>query len=237
MLTSLSLAVALALGVGAVDSNSITVMLDGKPMRITLAGVAAGDARAAEFSQCLVAGRVLRISGPHSAAHVTLLDDTAVAAHIDEFLQTKTTSDPCMLGQAAYQPKTLHATATAAKSVAPLPVVKKKAVREVHVSFSGGGESAKNGLNVPPPPPVAARPYTPPAQAVPQRVPEPAYQGQAPITVQTYTPPVAGAQTGITVTTATVGNAGTQQLPQQGTEQLPQKPPETLPTSPQKPPV
>ena len=237
MLTSLSLAVALALGVGAVDSNSITVMLDGKPTRITLAGVAAGDARAAEFSQCLVAGRVLRISGPHSAAHVTLLDDTAVAAHIDEFLQTKTTSDPCMLGQAAYQPKALHA--TAASTAAPLPAVKKKAVREVHVSFSEGGDSSKNGLKLPPSLPGPAQPYTPPAQSGASRPTEPAYQGQAPITVQTYTPQPAGTAAVPTVNTLTVGSAGAQQLPQQGTEQLPQAPPQTLPTSPQpqKPPV
>jgi hypothetical protein len=235
MLTSLSLAVALALGVGAVDSNSITVMLDGKPTRITLAGVAAGDARAAEFSQCLVAGRVLRISGPHSAAHVTLLDDTAVAAHIGEFVQTRTTSDPCTLGVAAYQPKQVHATAASAN--APLPAVKKKAVREVHVSFSEGGDSAKNGLKLPPSLPAPTRPYVPPAQAGASRPTEPAYQGQTPITVQTYTPPTVGASVGMTVTTTTVGSAGTQQLPQQGTEQLPQKPPETLPTSPNKPPV
>src|SRR5437763_13521383 len=108
MLTSLSLAVAVALGVGAIDSNSITVLLDGKPTKIVLAGVAPGDARAAEFAQCLVAQRVVRISGPHSAARVTMLDDTAVSAHISEFMQTQTTSDPCALGQAAYQPKALR---------------------------------------------------------------------------------------------------------------------------------
>src|SRR5690242_21903330 len=108
MLTTLSLAVALGLGVGSIDSNSITVLIDGKPTKIVLAGVAAGDARGAEFTQCLVAGRVLRISGPHSAAHVTMLDNSSVSGHVEEFLQTKTGSDPCELGHAAYVPKPLH---------------------------------------------------------------------------------------------------------------------------------
>src|SRR5205085_5582874 len=97
----------------------------------------------------------------------TMLDDSAVSAHIAEFLQTQTTSDPCVLGKAAYQPKPLHAAAAATKSDAPLPVVKKKAVREVHVSFSGGGDSAKNGLKLPPALPGPAQPYRAPSQPAP----------------------------------------------------------------------
>ena len=229
MLTSLSLAVALGLGVGAIDSNSITVLLDGKPTKIVLAGVAAGDARGGEFVQCLVAGRVLRITGPHSAAHATMLDDTNVAAHIDEFLQTQTTSDPCTLGKAAYQPKPLSAAAAAAAD-APLPVVKKKkAVREVHVSFSGGGGSSTDGLKLPPALPPPAQPYTPPAQAAPQPA-VPTYAN--PVTVlRPYTPPSAGTATAPTMTTTSVGSTGTQPLPQQPPEQLPQQPTQTIPTT------
>ena len=220
MLTSLSLAVAIGLGVGAIDSNSITVLVDGKPTKIVLAGVAAGDARGGEFAQCLVAGRVLRISGPHSAAHVSLLDDTSIAAHIGEFVQTQTTSDPCALGKAAYQPKALHAAAATAE--APLPTVKKKAVREVHVSFSG--ETNKNGLKMPPALPAPTQSYVPPAQAAaPPATPPMAAPQYAPPTVSTYTPPTVG--------TAPVVTTGTQPIQQQGAGQLPQQQPENIPTT------
>ena len=188
MFTSLTLAVALAMGVGANDSNSIIVRIDGKETRVILAGVAGGSERGATFAQCLVAGRVLRISGPHSAATATMLDDTAVAAHIAEFLQTQTTSDPCVLGKAAYQPRAIHVAPAAAADLAPLPMVKKKkAVREVHVSFSGG-EANKGALNLPPALPAPAQPYSPPARPAPQPA-GPTYAN--PITVQTYTPPTA----------------------------------------------
>src|SRR5213593_4704450 len=79
-----------ALGVGATDSNSIVVRIDGKETPITLAGVAGGSERGAAFAKCLVAGRVLHVKGPYSAATVTLLDDASVAAHVAEFLQTST---------------------------------------------------------------------------------------------------------------------------------------------------
>ena len=70
MLPSLSLAVALALGVGAADSNVIVVKIDGRETRLTLADATAGSERGAAFTQCLVAGRVLRVSGSNSAATV-----------------------------------------------------------------------------------------------------------------------------------------------------------------------
>jgi hypothetical protein len=222
MLTTLSLAVALGLGVGAIDSNSITVLIDGKPTKIVIAGVAAGDARGAEFAQCLVAGRVLRITGPHSAARVTLLDDTSVSAHIGEFLQTKTSSDPCDLGKAAYQPKALHA-AAAETAATPLPVVKKKSVHEVHVSYSSG-ESNKGGRNLPAPFPPPAQPYAQPAQAAPQ----PAGAGMS---AQTYTPPTVGTYTPPAIGTSAVVTTSTQPVQQQGTEPLPQQPTENIPTT------
>jgi hypothetical protein len=230
MFSALSLAVALALGVGAADSNTIIVRIDGKETRVTLAGVNAGSERAAAFAQCLVAGRVLRVSGPHSAAKATLLDDTAVSAHIAEFLQTQTTSDPCALGKAAYQPKTTYAAAAAA----PLPAVtrKKKAVREVHVSFSSGGESSKNGLNMPPaaanPLGASYRPPAPPSAPVPNN--QPTYANPQP--VQSYTPPAAGTYTPPATSTAPVTQVGTQQsLQQQGTQPMEQQPTETIPTT------
>src|SRR5688572_19699604 len=116
MLAAIALSV-IGLGVGANDSNSIVVRIDGKERRVTLAGVPAGSERGAAFAQCLVAGRVLRIKGPHSAATVTMLDDNSVGSHVEEFLQTSTTSDPCTIGKAAYQPRvSTPKTAAAAKS-------------------------------------------------------------------------------------------------------------------------
>ena len=228
MFSALSLAVALALGVGAADSNTIIVKIDGKNTYVTLDGINAGSERAAVFAQCLVAGRVVRVSGPHSAAKVTLLDDTSVGAHIAEFLQTQTTSDPCALGTAAYQPKVIH-TEAALPAVTPK---KKKAVREVHVSFSAGGDSSKNGLNMPP---AAANPlganYRPPAAtAAPAASTQPTYANPQP--VQPYAPPVAGTYTPPTTSTAPVTQVGTQQsLQQQGTQPMQQAPTTTIPTT------
>ena len=92
-----------SLGVGALDSNTIVVRIDGKEQAVTLADAKAGSAPATAFLKCLVAGRVMRIKGPHSAATALLLDDTSVADHVNEFLQSKTAMDPCELGKAAYR--------------------------------------------------------------------------------------------------------------------------------------
>lgn len=214
------------MGVGAADSNTIIVRIDGKEMRVALAGANAASERGTAFAQCLVAGRVLRISGPHSAAKVTLLDDTSVSAHIAEFLQTQTSSDPCALGKAAYEPKPLHAAAK------PLPAATAKTKpREVHVSFAGGGDSAKNGLNMPPAAsnPVGAN-YRPPAPApAPAASNQPTYSN--PTYVQAYTPPTVGTSAPPTTTTASVPQGATQPLPQQGTQPMQQGKTETVPTT------
>src|SRR5260370_18959020 len=92
-----------SLGVGALDSNTVVVRIDGKEQAVTLAGTKPGSAPATAFLKCLVAGRVMRIKGPHSAATALLLDDTSIADHVNEFLQSKTSMDPCELGKAAYR--------------------------------------------------------------------------------------------------------------------------------------
>jgi hypothetical protein len=94
-----------ALGIGALDSNAIVVRLDGKQVAVTIAGAKPGSAPAMAFLKCLVAGRVVRIKGPRTAATVTMLDDTSVADHLKELEQSKTSMDPCELGKAAYKPK------------------------------------------------------------------------------------------------------------------------------------
>ena len=91
------------MGVGALDSNAIVVRIDGRESAFTLAGLQSGSQPATAFLKCLVAGRVIRVKGPSSAATAMLLDDTSVAAHVSEFLQSKTAMDPCELGKAAYK--------------------------------------------------------------------------------------------------------------------------------------
>lgn len=221
-----------ALGVGATDSNSIVVRLDGKETAIKLAGVSAGDARAAAFAQCLVAGRVVRISGPRSAATVRLLDDTSVAAHVSEFLQTQTAADPCAVGKAAYQPVHTAARVAAAPPTAPraaTPTGKKP--REVHLSFASGTPQP-NALHVAPAPQTtnewgnnyraqqpAAAPVNTPTYQTPNTV-----QMYQPTTVQTYTPPTVSTSPGLT-------QAYPQSLPQQGAQPMPQGGTETVPTT------
>ena len=94
------LAVLIGLGVGAKDPNHIVVKIDGADRVIDLKANASGDA-AQKFLQCLVAGRVLKVSKDH----VKLLDDNDVADHLREFMQSKTAADPCALGKAAYTPR------------------------------------------------------------------------------------------------------------------------------------
>jgi hypothetical protein len=93
----------IAMGVGALDSNALVVRVEGAQTSVTLAGVSGGSAPAAAFLKCLVAGRVVRIKGPRTAATVMMLDDTSVADHVNEFLQSRTAMDPCALGKAAYR--------------------------------------------------------------------------------------------------------------------------------------
>jgi|SRR6185369_52532 len=97
---TLVLAVLLGLGVGAKDANHIVVKVDGKDRVVDLKANASGEA-AEKFLQCLVAGRVLKLTKDH----VRLLDDNDVADHLREFMQSKTSADPCALGKAVYTPK------------------------------------------------------------------------------------------------------------------------------------
>lgn len=226
MLAAIALSV-IALGVGANDANSLVVRIDGKETRITLAGVDGGSERGAAFAKCLVAGRVLRIKGPHSAATVTLLDDSSVAAHVAEFLQTNTASDPCTIGKAAYQPAKPSAPKTAAAQPAPA----KKPVREVHVSFSSGTQTKEDVRvrEVPASTNEWGSSYRPPAPAKPSDQPviaplPPAVTYQPP-TIGTYTPPV------VSATTVTPAPQAQPSLQPQGTQQIPQQGTTTVPTT------
>lgn len=215
------------MGVGASDSNTLIVRIDGKETRVTVAGVSAGSERGTAFAQCLVAGRVLRISGPRSSAKVTLLDDSAVSGHIAEFLQSQTSADPCTLGKAAYHPRTAQA---APAAVAPLPVVTKKKPREVHVSFAGG-EMSKNSVNMPASVPLGV-PATPAPQYPqrPQPSNDPTYAN--PATVQPYVPAtVSGTTMQQAGTSAGLTQAPTEAPPKQDAEQMQPQKTETIQTT------
>ena len=230
----LATALALGLGVGAADSNKIIVRLDGQATPVTLAGVAAGSPRAAMFAKCLVAGRVLRIKGPRNAATAVMLDDSSVAAHINEFLQTNTSSDPCTIGRAAYQTPPLPATPAAKGAAATSAAPAKKPAREIHVSF-GSGEQSKDSTKVRPAPASSNewgtyRPAPRPQPAASSD--QPTYAN--PPTAQTYPElPRAGTYNPPTAGTAAGLPQGSPQpaLPQQGTQPLPQQGPVPVPTT------
>jgi hypothetical protein len=127
----------IGLGVGAASSTEVIVKIDGKNTTVKLAGVNNGTYAAQAFLQCLVANRIVRVD--RAAGRVTMLDGSSVADHVAEFLQTKTTSDPCALGKAAYVPQPLSL-ATSVVVNPPGAGAEKAAPgkHEGHVSFGSG---------------------------------------------------------------------------------------------------
>ena len=226
----------IGLGVGATDSNSIVVRIDGKETPVILAGVSGGSERGTAFLQCLVAGRVVHVKGSRGAATVMLLDDTSVAAHVAEFLQTNTSSDPCTIGKGAYQPLPLHeAAAAAVTATTPLPVVIKKgakpAKREGHVSFSSGKQT-KEAVTVNTPMPGSdangARYVPAPQQPAPYNQPTiyspPKAQPYKPPTIGTYNPATAK-------TDSSLSQGQPEKLEQHGTEEIEHRGTEPMPTT------
>jgi hypothetical protein len=106
------------LGVGASSANVAIVRIEGQPVNVTLTGVPDASEAARSFLQCLIAGRVVHVDVAHG--RVTMLDGNSANDHVLEYLQTKTTVDPCALGKASYvrgataAPATTTATAPAA---------------------------------------------------------------------------------------------------------------------------
>ena len=136
----------IALGVGASSSSEVVVKIDGKTATVKLAGVNNGTYAGQAFLQCLVANRIVRVD--RAAGRVTMLDGTSVADHVAEFLQTKTTTDPCALGKASY----VSLTPPLASSVVVAPPGNANAAapakREGHVSF-GSGSLTSDALAMP----------------------------------------------------------------------------------------
>jgi len=225
----------IALGVGASSSTEVVVKIDGKNTTVKLAGVNNGTYAGQAFLQCLVANRIVRVD--RAAGRVTMLDGSSVADHVAEFLQTKTTSDPCALGKAAY----VSATPPLATSVTVAPPANANAAaapsgkREGHVSFATG-TLTPDAVSVSP---SSAKPQ--PGQRVAAPPPQPVSTGDQPMyrnapTVGTYTPGGISTYTPAQAGTTNVQSTGTTTLGQTGTVAPPQTTTTTIPTTSTNPP-
>jgi hypothetical protein len=215
----------IALGVGASSSSDVVVKIDGKTTTVKLAGVNNGTYAGQAFLQCLVANRVVRVD--RTAGRVTMLDGTSVADHVAEFLQTKTTSDPCALGKASY----VSSTPPLATSVVVAPPGNANAAapakREGHVSFgSSNAKLTPEALSIP----SSAQPQPAPrnTQAAPRPAPEqpsiyrpPSVGAVAPKQGSTYAPTQAPATTVPTGSTTTMPQGQTYTPPTATTTTIP----------------
>ncbi len=91
------------LGMGAASGDSVVLKIDGRNTTLHL-GTGASTSAAESFLTCLVTDRVIRVERTGPAAKLLMLDKSNVADHLREFLETKTPTDPCALGKAAYTP-------------------------------------------------------------------------------------------------------------------------------------
>jgi len=213
----------IALGVGASSSSEVVVKIDGKNATVKLAGVNNGTYAGQAFLQCLVANRIVRVD--RAAGRVTMLDGTSVADHVAEFLQTKTTTDPCALGKAAY----VSLTPPLASSVVVAPPGSTNAAapakREGHVSF-GSGSLTSDALAIP----SSSQPQPAPrnTQAAPRPAPEqpsiyrpPTVGAVAPQQGTTYAPTYAPTATVPTGSTTTMSQGQTYTPPTATTTTIP----------------
>jgi hypothetical protein len=209
----------IALGVGASSSSEVVVKIDGKNTTVKLAGVNNGTYAGQAFLQCLVANRVVRVN--RAAGRVTLLDGTSVADHVAEFLQTRTTSDPCALGKASY----VSSTPPLASAVVVAPPGSANAAapakREGHVSFgSSNAKLTPEALSIP----SSAQPQ--PAPRNTQAPPRPALEQPS-----IYRPPSVGAVAPQQGTTYAPTQAPSTTVPTGNTTTVPQSQTYTPPTA------
>ena len=221
-----------ALGVGAASSNEVVVKINGKNETIKLAGIKNGTYAGQAFLQCLMERRIVRVD--RAAGRVTMLDGSSVADHLAEFLLSKTSSDPCAIGKAAYAPAmpplassvTVAPPKTAGSGTAAAP-----AKREGHVSFGSEGakmnpDAVKVSTSSSAAPAGNAQTYgVPPPAAGPTNVPT-IYRPPTPGTVQvqpgsTYTPASPGTTTPGSPGTVQVQPGSTYVPPQAGTTTIP----------------
>ncbi len=210
----------IALGVGASSSSEVVVKIDGKNVTVKLAGANNGTYAGQAFLQCLVANRVVRVD--RAAGRVTMLDGTSVADHVAEFLQTRTASDPCVLGKASY----VSLTPPLASAVVVAPPANANAAapgkREGHVSFgSSNAKLTPEALAIP----NSAQPQPAPrnTQSAPRRAPS-----EQPTI---YRPPSVGATAPQQGTTYAPAQVGTTTVPTGNTTTVPQGQTYTPPTA------
>lgn len=225
----------IALGIGAASSSEVVVKIAGKNTTVKLAGVNNGTYAGQAFLQCLVASRIVRVD--RTAGRVTMLDGSSVADHVAEFLQTKTTSDPCALGKAAYVPQ-MPALASSVNVAPPANATATPATgkRQGHVSFATGTLT----------PDAVAVPSSTSSQPSSQRLappppPRPAPTGDQPMyrtapTVGTYTPGTMSTYTPTQAGTTNVQSTGTTNVPTSGTYTPPQATTTNIPTTSTNPP-
>jgi hypothetical protein len=216
-----------ALGVGANSPSEVVVKIDGRDVRLHLDGAKpSGNPAAEAFLRCLVAGRIVKVHKTSaSAAKVTMLDGTAVADLVNEFLDTTTKIDPCTLGRAAYQPQYAHVTGDTSSPSTATGGKPAHATHEVHISY--GSSSSK------PAPPVlwpreADAPLRP--QPLPRAKAEEVPTLASPQPMSTYQPGQARIGTPPTASTTTIGTSSTSTPP-------PTEPYTPQPTAPVTPPV
>jgi len=221
----------IALGIGAASSNEVVVKIAGKNVTVKLAGVNNGTYAGQAFLQCLVASRIVHVD--RTAGRVTMLDGTSVADHVAEFLQTRTTSDPCALGKAAYVPQTPALAGSVQVNPPPGEAESKTpAKREGHVSFgSGSALSGSSNLGASP----APQRQSAPAAAAPKPSDQPTIY--RPPTMGTSTPPTTSTYTPPTSSTTTVGSQGTSTPPTTTTYTPPTAGTTTIPTTTSPPPL
>lgn len=111
----------IGLGVGATSSNEITVKINGSDTKVLIEGAPSGSENGQAFLQCLIAGRVVRVERGSAGSRVTLLDGSSVGNHLAEFAQSKSASDPCELGKAAYVAHRPNTTPQVQPQPAPAP--------------------------------------------------------------------------------------------------------------------
>ena len=202
------------LGVGASSSTDVVVKINGKNTTVKLAGVNNGTYAGQAFLQCLVERRIVRVD--RAAGRVTMLDGTSVADHLAEFLQTRTQSDPCALGKAAYAPAApplASSVVVASPTEAGAAATKSgKPKREGHVSFGSTGAKMN-------PDAVKVSPVTTPA-GQPQVAGQPPPAKPATDQPTVYRPPTVGTVQVPTGSTYTPPTSGTTTPPQGGTVQV-----------------
>jgi hypothetical protein len=223
----------IALGVGAASSSEVIVKIAGKNVNVKLAGVNNGTYAGQAFLQCLVAQRIVRVD--RTAGRVTMLDGSSVADHVAEFLQTKTTTDPCALGKAAY----VSQTPALATSVVVAPPANANATpatgkREGHVSFATG-TLTPDAVKVP----SSSQPQ--PSQRMVAPPPRPVPTGDQPMyrtapTAGTYTPGSMSTYTPAQAGTTNVQSTGTTNVQSSGTYTPPQATTTNIPTTSTNPP-